>query len=134
MLLALIPYVASIIMYAMASGEIFRAGGTETPTNWNWRFVAPVTVAGLTPLSLAARHGVSSGDRSLLLSEPAIAIIYTIIAMSSLRDSDRFHSLQKPIGTATIKFSRLLRWRLVWFMGALIVMYGAVINVIVAGN
>ncbi len=134
MLLALIPYIASIIMYAMASAELFHAHSDDTPTNWNWRFVAPITLAGLTPLSLAARHGVTSGDRSLLLSEPAIAIIYTIVAMSSLRDSDRFYSLQKPVGTTTVKFTRLPRWRLVWCIGALIIIYGAVINVIVAGS
>jgi len=134
-LLALIPYVASVIMYAVASTELFREhSGLDAPSNWNWRFVAPVTLGGLTPLSLAARHGIDSGDRFMLLTEPAVAILYTIIAMSTLRDVDKFNALLKPVGTARVKYAKLPLWRIVWMAGALIILYGAVINVVVAGS
>lgn len=70
----------------------------------------------------------------MLLTEPAVAILYTIIAMSTLRDVDKFNALLKPVGTARVKYAKLPLWRIVWMAGALIILYGAVINVVVAGS
>jgi hypothetical protein len=131
-LLAALPYVGTIALYWLTTGDLFRDAKGVVPSNWNWRLVAPVMIGGLTPVALAAKSGLNNSDRGLLLTATGLAILFTLIGMGVLRDGRRFFGLQMPVSIGTRKFNRIPRWRVVLIAGSVLLCYGAVINVIVA--
>ena len=133
LLLALVPYLVAIILYWQAASDLFADAKTRAPGNWSWRLLSPVLLGGLTPLALAAREDISSGQRVLLLTVSVFAIVYTILGMSFLRGGQRFFNIQTSVAIAGHKFSFLLRWHLIVFLGSVILAYGSVATVIVAG-
>jgi len=134
MLLAALPYVATIALYWLTTNDLIRDAEGEIPSNWNWRLVVPVLVGGLTPLALAASDSVTPANRTLLLSATALAILFTVLFMAALRDGSGFFKLQRPISIGSLNLARFPRWRLILVVGTAILCYGAVANVVVAGK
>lgn len=130
-LLAALPYAGAIAMYWLTASNLFKEANGVVPGNWNWRLVAPVMVGGLTPLALAPRDGLTSTERGLLLSGTALAIVYTLVCMTVLRDGKKFFRVQIPV-TSRGK-SRLSRWRVMLLVGTAVLCWGAAANVIVVG-
>jgi hypothetical protein len=131
MLLAALPYAGAIAMYWLTVTNVFKEAKGTVPDNWNWRLVAPVMVGGLTPLALAPRDGLDSTERGLLLSVTALAIFFTLICMTVLRDDKKFFRMQIPV--TVLDRSLLPRWRTMLLLGTLVLCWGAVVNVVVAG-
>lgn len=131
--LALVPYVVAIVLYWQMASDLFADAKKRAPGSWNWRLLSPVLLGGLTPLALAAREDITSGQRVLLITVSVFAIVYTILGMSLLRGRQRFFDIQTPVAVAGHKFDFLPRWCLVAFLGSTILAYGAVVTVIVAG-
>lgn len=133
LLLALIPYIVAIILYWQTAFDLFADAKTRAPGSWNWRLLSPVLLGGLTPLALAARDEIRTGQRVLLLTVTALALVYTIVGMTFLRGGERFFDIQTPVALAGHQFKFLLRWRLIVIFGSAILAYGSVATVIVAG-
>ena len=130
-LLAPLPYLGAILMYWFTSAGLFRDAEGAPPSNWSWRFVAPVMVGGLTPLALAAKNGLDAVQRAALLSATAAAIVFTIVAMGLLREQ-KFFRVQLKISDGDGKNPRL-EWRHLFVgAGTLILVYAALMNVLVA--
>lgn len=132
-LLAALPYVAAIALYWLTTGDAVGDAEGEAPSNWKWRFVGPVMVGGLTPLALAATNGISGASRTLLLLTTAMAILFTVLIMAAVKES-HFFRLLRPLSIGAVNFSRFPRWRIIVVVGTAVLCYGAVVNVIVAGN
>jgi hypothetical protein len=133
-LLAGLPYVAAIALYWLTASNMVTDAKGEVPSNWNWRLVGPVMVGGLTPLALAASDGVDGSQQAILLSAPAIAIVFTVVLMAALWDGSGFFRLQRPISAGPVNYTRFPRWRVVVLAGTAVLGYGAVVNVMVAGQ
>ena len=133
-LLAALPYVSAIALYWLTANDLVADADGEIPSNWNWRLVAPVMVAGFTPLALATSEGVSSSDRNLLISATAVAMFFTAVFMTALRDKSGFFRIQRPISVNSVNFTRLARWKAIVAIGTVILCYGAVVNVFVAAK
>jgi len=133
-LLAALPYVATIALYWLTTSGLIKDAEGEAPSNWNWRLVAPVLVGGLTPLALAASDSVTGSNRTFLLSTTALAILFTVLLMAALQVGSGFFKLQRPISIGSLNLTRFPRWRLILVVGTAILCYGAVTNVIVAGK
>jgi hypothetical protein len=133
-LLAVLPYVASIGLYGFTAKDVVSSGEGEAPSNWNWKLVVPVVVGALTPLALAASDGLSGTERGALLSVTGVAIVFGIGAMTLMRDESAFFGLQQPVFVGKAKLTNIPRWKLLVGTGAIVLCYGAVVNVIVAGN
>jgi hypothetical protein len=131
-LLAPLPYVGAIVMYWFTSASLFRDAEGVAPSNWNWRLVAPVMVGGLTPLALAAKSGLDGVQRGALLSATAAAIVFTLVGMGLLRDDKKFFRLQLALSEGDAKNPRALKWRILVIAGTLVLVYGAIVNVLVA--
>lgn len=133
-LLAALPYIAAIALYVMTAKDLVRDAEGEVPSNWNWKLVAPVVVGALTPLALAASDGVSTADRGVLLSVTGLAIVFGIVAMTAMRGQYAFFRLQRPVSLGRVKFTNVPRWKIIVGAGAVILCYGAVVNVLIAGK
>lgn len=131
-LLAPLPYVGAIMMYWFTSSNLFNEPREVAPSNWNWRFIAPVMVGGLTPLALAAKNGLDPTQRGALLSATAAAIIYTLVGMGRLQNQRKFFRLQLELSEGNAKNPRALRWRIWVAVGTAVLIYGAAVNIIVA--
>jgi NO-binding membrane sensor protein with MHYT domain len=135
-LLAAIPYAVAIVSNWLTVGQTFKPGtsrGVE-PGSWSTALLVPVAIGGLTPIALAARKGVSSYDRGLLGLSVALSIAFAVVTMVTLADPDRALKLQNDVTIGRMNLPWLPRWRLVLIIGSLLLVFGAVTNVIVAGN
>jgi len=130
-LLAALPYVATIIYYWIGTGAIFRA--QTAPSSWSWRLIGPVLVGGFTPIALAAKAGLQDGERWLLLSATGVAVLFTLVGMGLLREESHYFKLQVAVGIGSRSFTKWPRWKFVMLLGSLVLAYGAAVNVIVAG-
>ncbi|MGO9760576.1 MAG: hypothetical protein ACLP1Q_04865 [Solirubrobacteraceae bacterium] len=132
-LLAVVPYLGSVAMYWFTASDLFGGSDSEPPSNWNWRFVVPVLVGGLTPLALAARNNVNGNDRAFLVLAAMAGIMFTIITMGVLKKEKSFFRIQDPIAIKRTKYDRLPRWRLIVGVGTLLLCCGAAANIVAAG-
>jgi hypothetical protein len=130
-LLAALPYAATVIAYWIGTGALFRA--QTAPSSWSWRLIGPVLVGGFTPIALAAKTGLADGERWLLLSATGVAVFFTLVGMGLLREESYYFKLQVAVGIGSRRFAKWPRWRFVMVLGSLVLAYGATVNVIVAG-
>jgi hypothetical protein len=133
LLLALVPYIVAIILYWQTASDLFADAKDRAPGSWSWRLLSPVLLGGLIPLALAARNEISAGQRVLLLTVTAAALVYTILGMAFLRGGERFFGIQTPVALSGHQFNFLVPWRLIVFFGSVILAYGATATVVVAG-
>ena len=131
-LLAPLPYVGAIVMYWFTSASLFRDAEGAVPSNWSWRLIAPVMVGGLTPLALAAKNGLDGVQRGALLTATAAAIVFTLVGMGLLRDDRKFFRLQLALSEGNAKNPRALKWKILVMVGTLVLLYGAIVNILVA--
>ncbi len=93
--------------------------------------MAPVIVAGLTPLAILSAHGVSDSKRELLAVSPAAGILFALVVLSLLRDAAAFFRLHLPIRIGDWEMAWLPRRRALMIVGLLVITYGAVTNLYV---
>jgi hypothetical protein len=135
-LLAGLPYAVAILANWLIVSQIFRPGETRQaqPGTWTAFLLVPVAIGGLTPVALLARKGVSSPDRQLLALSAVLAFAFTVVALLAFSDTERALRLQRPVSLRGMSLSWLLGWRLVLIIGSGLLAFGAITNVIVAGN
>lgn len=135
-LLAAVPYAVAILANWLIVSQIFRPGEVSEaqPGMWTAFLLTPVAIGGLTPIALAARKGVSSSDRDLLALAAVLAFAFTVVALVAFSDSGRALRLQRPVSLRGMSVSWLPGWRLVLILGSVLLAFGAITNIIVAGN
>lgn len=133
LLLAVLPYCAAVAVYWQTASSLFSESRTTVPSNWNWRLVFPVAVGGLTPLALAAKSGLDSDERGLLLSVPGVSIIFSVVFMGALWGTARYYWAREPIHFLR-RWRSAPRWLAVVATGSMVLVYGATTNVIVANQ
>jgi hypothetical protein len=135
-LLAALPYAVATAANWLIVGQAFRTGdgGEAEPGIRNALLLAPVAIGGLTPMALVARRNVSGSDRALLSLAAILAVAFTVLLTLALSDTDRALSLQKEVAFGRVRLSRIERWQVVLVIGSVLLLFGAVANIIVAGD
>jgi hypothetical protein len=129
-LLALLPYIASIAFYWLNTHDLFRQSGGVASNATGWRLAMPVLIGGgLTPLALAAKVKVHSG---WLLSAAGFGMLFTFGVFALVRDPSGFAKLYRPVALGRYRIRFILGRRVLGGLGALVISYGAVVTIIVS--
>jgi hypothetical protein len=127
-LLALLPYIASVAFYWLNTHDLFRQEGGVASTSTGWRLAMPVLIGGgLTPLALAAKVKAHS---ALFLSAAGFGMLFTFAVFALVRNSGGFARLYRPVALGRYRIRFLLGRRVLGAAGALVISYGAVITVV----
>lgn len=130
-LLALLPYLASIAIYLVDIRELFARAGGIKPSDTEWRLIAPVVVgAGLLPLAVAP--SARSGRLIFLFTAFAVSMVYVGVALLAVRDPARFRWLLPPIRIRRLTLKHISKRVLLTAFGVAAIVYGAVVDELVA--
>lgn len=130
-LLGALPYLAGAIVYSISCWDLFGEPRTVAPSDWTARLFLPVLLTSLAPL--AAAGSAPKDDVALLLTIPGAGVTFTVVLAAFLRDDRWFFRLELPVGIGDRRVTDLYWWMVVLAGGIVVMVYGAVVNLLVIG-
>jgi hypothetical protein len=128
-LLACLPYVASISLYWMACRDLFYGTQGDVPAGWQLRVAAPVIMAGFTPLVIASKKNEAVG----LLSCATGFVLLCVVLFYGVtrRGNSAFFHMRRPVAIAGWRLPWLKLWVLTFVTGVAVIVFSAAVTIFV---
>jgi hypothetical protein len=127
MLLSLVPYLASVIVYFGIYRDVFDVNRKERrAANWRWSLVRPLLVSTLTPLVLLGADDVEDRARPWLAGSAAIGVLLTVIAFTAAANSYDLLLLKVNVRRWVLNVQR---HRFILLGGWIVIAFSASVNV-----